>query len=84
MKAPTLAMVGDNKGASHDPEVVSPLSKLQGMIGSGDPEVVRLLGRIVALLEREETVYQNNVYLDGEIIESRLVRVRKRRQRRYG
>lgn len=84
VKAPTLAMVGDNKGAAHDPEVVSPLSKLQGMIGSGDPEVVRLLGRIVALMEREETVYQNNVYLDGEIIESRLVRVRKRRQRRYG
>ena len=31
VKAPTLAMVGDNKGASHDPEVVSPLSKLESI-----------------------------------------------------
>lgn len=33
VKAPTLALVGDNAGANTgDPEVVSPLSKLQGMI----------------------------------------------------
>ena len=30
---PTLAMVGDNPGANHDPEVIAPLSKLKGMIG---------------------------------------------------
>lgn len=29
---PTVAMVGDNKNARHDPEVVSPLSKLQSYI----------------------------------------------------
>lgn len=29
---PTLAMVGDNRGASADPEVISPLSKLQAMM----------------------------------------------------
>lgn len=30
--APTMAMVGDNVRASVDPEVIAPLSKLQGMI----------------------------------------------------
>ncbi len=30
---PTMAMVGDNPGASVDPEVISPLSKLKDMIG---------------------------------------------------
>lgn len=30
--APTLAMIGDNKNAYSDPEVVSPLSKLQSII----------------------------------------------------
>ncbi len=30
---PQLAMVGDNKNASSDPEVIAPLSKLQGMLG---------------------------------------------------
>lgn len=82
--APTLAMVGDNKGASHDPEVVSPLSKLQEMIKGSDPEIIRLLLKIVGLLENQEDVFQNNIYLDSEKIESRLVRVRKRKQRRWG
>lgn len=31
---PTMAVVGDNPGASVDPEVIAPLSKLQNMIGS--------------------------------------------------
>lgn len=84
VKAPTLAMVGDNKGASHDPEVVSPLSKLESMLHSGDPEIVRLLVKIIALLEHDESIYQNNIYLDSEVIERKLVKVRKRKQRRYG
>lgn len=84
VKAPTLAMVGDNKGASHDPEVVSPLSKLESMLHSNDPEIIRLLMKIIALLEHDENVYQNNIYLDSEVIERKLVKVRKRKQRRYG
>ncbi len=32
---PTLAMVGDNPGAARDPEVIAPLSKLQGLTGGG-------------------------------------------------
>ena len=31
---PTNAIVGDNVGAAHDPEVIAPLSKLKGMLGS--------------------------------------------------
>lgn len=30
---PTMAVVGDNRGASYDPEVIAPLSKLKGMLG---------------------------------------------------
>ena len=40
---PTLAMVGDNKGANIDPEVVAPLSKLKGMLGGNS---VQVYGRI--------------------------------------
>lgn len=52
VSAPTLAMVGDNRNASIDPEVVSPLSKLQGMIGSNDhsAEIVEILKLILELL----------------------------------
>ena len=32
---PTYAMVGDNPNASIDPEVIAPLSKLQGMMAGG-------------------------------------------------
>lgn len=48
--APTLAMVGDNRNAAVDPEVISPLSKLKGMVSS-DPEVVELLRMIYELLK---------------------------------
>ena len=33
---PTLALVGDNPNAQFDPEVIAPLSKLQGMMNQGN------------------------------------------------
>lgn len=51
--APTLAVVGDNPGAgSGDPEVVSPLSKLQGMIEKSDGRDVVILTQILDILKR--------------------------------
>lgn len=47
--APTLAMVGDNRNAKSDPEVIAPLSKLSGMIGNNS-EIIELLKIIVELL----------------------------------
>ena len=44
--APTIAIVGDNKNARSDPEVISPLSKLNGMIGQSGANDA-LLGQIV-------------------------------------
>ena len=38
VRAPTIAMVGDNKNAYNDPEVISPLSKLQGMLDESSPD----------------------------------------------
>lgn len=49
---PTLAMVGDNRNASVDPEVVTPLSKLEGMMGSGNGEMLEILLRIHSAIER--------------------------------
>ncbi len=40
---PTMALVGDNKNAAIDPEVVAPLSKLKDMMGSNQ---VQVFGRI--------------------------------------
>lgn len=37
---PTLAVVGDNMGASHDPEVIAPLSKLREYVGGQRLELV--------------------------------------------
>lgn len=51
--APTLAMVGDNKNAATDPEVIAPLSKLKGMLdgdSGGNSEIVELLRIIIELL----------------------------------
>ncbi|MDE5771369.1 MAG: hypothetical protein K2I06_07040 [Ruminococcus sp.] len=48
--APTLAMVGDNRNAAADPEVIAPLSKLEGMMG-GNSEITELLKVIIELLK---------------------------------
>ncbi|CAH8249028.1 hypothetical protein WJ0W_006215 [Paenibacillus melissococcoides] len=56
---PTLAMVGDNKGAAADPEVISPLSKLQEMIGANNQPVIEVLYLILEALRssgEKETV----------------------------
>lgn len=46
---PTLAVVGDNPGASSDPEVVAPLSKLSKYLGGG--QELELSGDIEWVLE---------------------------------
>lgn len=38
--APTLAVVGDNRGAANDPEVIAPLSKLRQYMGQPTLELV--------------------------------------------
>ncbi|MGN0501811.1 MAG: hypothetical protein ACI4HN_02705, partial [Ruminococcus sp.] len=53
VKAPTLAVVGDNKGANTgDPEVISPLSKLQSMIKTSSGEDVVILKQMLDYLKR--------------------------------
>ena len=75
VKAPTLALVGDNKGAgSGNPEVIAPLNKLQGMLDvSGDnSQVVTLLGKIyellLAFIGNGGNVYEFVAELDGNSI----------------
>ena len=57
--APTLAVVGDNRGASSDPEVIAPLSKLRNYMGGQQLELVggvafELRGDVArAILDRE-------------------------------
>jgi hypothetical protein len=53
VKAPTLAVVGDNPGAdSGNPEVISPLNKLQSMIASSNGEDTVVLSKILDMLKR--------------------------------
>lgn len=50
VKAPTLALVGDNADARSNPEVVAPLSELQSIMGAGG-DIARYLQQIIALIE---------------------------------
>lgn len=60
--APTLAMVGDNRNAKADPEVISPLSKLQGMLDNGRlDEVLRVLNAILDWLKAYDPVFFGTV-----------------------
>lgn len=60
--APTLAMVGDNRNAKADPEVISPLSKLQGVLDNGKlDEVLRVLNAILDWLKAYDPVFFGTV-----------------------
>ena len=53
ISAPTLAMVGDNRNARMDPEVVSPLSQLQNMMNSSNQGIIQVLMMILNAIEQQ-------------------------------
>lgn len=68
---PTLALVGDNPSASIDPEVISPLSKLKGiMVGAVRDAAFPILSAGTAGAGMGANIVNNiSVYLDGERIQ---------------
>lgn len=65
--APTLAMVGDNKRANIDPEVIAPLSKLENMLTGGAEmnEVAELLKEILITLKNLKL--NESFSIDGKV-----------------
>ena len=59
---PTMAMVGDNRNAGVDPEVIAPLSKLQGMMGGQHVQVTgKISGRDILLTSERNAIDRNRV-----------------------
>ena len=59
---PQLAMVGDNRGARVDPEVIAPLSKLQDYMGGQTQRVVvegRISGKDILLVQERALIDRN-------------------------
>lgn len=83
-KAPTLAMVGDNKRANIDPEVISPLSKLKKMIdeGSSNSEIVQLLKQIIDILNGLQFVFHGDI--NEGVLYRAMVRLNKEYKSRTG
>ena len=81
--APTLAMVGDNRNAKTDPEVIAPLSKLKGMLDNGsDSEIVSLLKEILALLRNINPEFVGMV--DSDVLYKCIVKKNKSNTNRTG
>lgn len=59
---PTTALIGDNRNARIDPEVVAPLSKLKDMMGGSQVEVFgRISGRDILLANDRATRDRNRI-----------------------
>ncbi len=82
--APTLAMVGDNRSAGTDPEVIAPLSKLKDIIGEGGDmtEVVLLLREILEFLKGLNLIAKGEV--DGKTLYRLIVQLNKENTYRTG
>ncbi len=82
--APTLAMVGDNRNAGADPEVIAPLSKLKDIIGEGGDmtEVVLLLREILEFLKGMNLIAKGEI--DGKTLYRMIVQLNKENTYRTG
>ena len=79
--APTLAMVGDNRNAKADPEVISPLSKLQGMLDNGKlDEVLRVLNAILDWLKAYDPVFFGTVDSFSSVCRTATISINVRRE----
>ena len=57
---PTMALIGDNRNAAIDPEVVAPLSKLRDMMGGNQVEVFgRISGNDIFLSNARTGISRN-------------------------
>lgn len=95
VKAPTLAVVGDNAGANTgNPEVVAPLHRLQSMINTSSGQDVVILSQILDFLKRIYemfVVFRNqggNMYefvatLNGSVLFEELVRQNELYKKRH-
>lgn len=82
--AHTLAMVGDNRNAGTDPEVIAPLSKLKDLIGEGGDitEVVLLLREILEYLKGMNLIAKSEI--DGKTFFRMMVQLNKENTYRTG
>jgi phage-related protein len=95
VKAPTLALVGDNAGASTgNPEVVAPLNKLQGMLNQGDgsAEDTAILSQILQYLikiyeaitsESNTNIIELIAKLDDGVLFKRMIELNKQYKKRH-
>lgn len=66
VRAPTLAIVGDNKNASSDPEVVSPLSKLNSMMKGGNEAL------LMQIVTQQQTIIEEIKRIQGFTVEGEM------------
>ena len=81
--APQLAMVGDNRNARIDPEVIAPLSKLEGAMGGGQLyEIAALLREIIAVLKGLDLTVTGNI--DGRVLWRSVIKMYRQYKTRTG
>ncbi len=96
VKAPTLAVVGDNPGAGNgDPEVISPLSKLQSMMNTSNGQDLVILTQMLDYLKRiyemfvvfrneGGNLYQFMAILNGEVLFQEMIKQNELYKKRTG
>lgn len=95
VKAPTLALVGDNAGASTgNPEVVAPLNKLKNMLHTGDgsaedtailSQILQYMVKIYELMLNSGTdIYEFVAQLDGDVIFKKMIEANNKYKKRHG
>lgn len=94
VKAPTLALVGDNAGANTgNPEVIAPLNKLQSMLNTSDgsaednvilSQILQYMVKIYELmLNSGSDIYELVVQLNEDVIFNKMIQANNRYKKRH-
>jgi hypothetical protein len=80
VKAPTLALVGDNQDVKTNPEVVAPLAQLEKLTGSSD--MIKYLQQIITILQTMQFAFDCEI--DGESLLRAVAKQNRRHKAKTG
>lgn len=80
VKAPTLALVGDNRDVKTNPEVVAPLAQLEKLTGSSD--MIKYLQQIITILQTMQFAFDCEI--DGESLLRAVAKQNRRHKAKTG
>ena len=82
--SPTIAMMGEYAGASHNPEIVAPQSILQQIIASTNSELINAIFSIGNQISKSVDEKNTDIYMDTAKVTRRITKEQTAQKKQMG